>query len=262
MVVATVDGLVVEVVERVVHPAHVPFEAEPQAAQVGGPRDAREGGRFLGDGHDTRKEPVGALVDLAQECDRLQVLVATELVGRPLTLLPRVIEVEHRGDRVDSQPVDVVPIQPEESVGHEEVADLGSAIVEDQGSPVRVQSALGVGMLVERGPVEAAQREVIGREVRGDPVEDHPDPRVVQDIDHCREVGGGPEARGGRVVARHLVAPRAVERVLGERQELDVREPQLPAMGRQLLSRLAVPKPAAVGMAAPRSEVHLVDGHR
>ena len=48
VVVQPVHGLVVEVVERVVHPAHVPLEAEAEPAGVGRPRHARPGGRLLG----------------------------------------------------------------------------------------------------------------------------------------------------------------------------------------------------------------------
>ena len=50
VVVLAVHRVVLEVLERVVHPAHVPLEPEAQAAEVGGPRNHRPGGRFLGDG--------------------------------------------------------------------------------------------------------------------------------------------------------------------------------------------------------------------
>ena len=59
VVVAAVHGIVREVVERVVHPAHVPLEAEAEPAEVGGPRDARPRGRLLGGGDDARLAPRG-----------------------------------------------------------------------------------------------------------------------------------------------------------------------------------------------------------
>ena len=49
-----VDRLVLHVLQRVVHPAHVPLQAEAEAAQVGRPGHARPRGRLLGDGHDAR----------------------------------------------------------------------------------------------------------------------------------------------------------------------------------------------------------------
>ena len=244
------------------HPAHVPFEAEAQPAQVGRPRDPGEGGRLLGDGDGAGKEPVGALVHLSQEGDSLHVLVPAELVRRPLALLAGIVEIQHRGDGVDPQPVDVVAVEPEQGIGHQEVAHLGPAVVEDQGPPVGVPSTLRIGVLIEGGPVEATQREIVCREMRGDPVEDYPDPRPVQQVDHRREVGRRPESRGRGVIAGHLIAPGAVERMLGQRQELDVGESKAPAVRNQQLPGLSVAEPGAVRIPAPRSQVHLVDGHR
>ena len=50
--VLAIDGVFGEVAQRVVHPAHVPLEAEAQASQVGGSRHARPARRFLGRGED------------------------------------------------------------------------------------------------------------------------------------------------------------------------------------------------------------------
>jgi hypothetical protein len=44
----------------------------------------------------------------------------------------------------------------------------------------------------------------------------------VQPVDEVAQVVGAAEAARRRVVARDLIAPRAAERVLGQRQELDV----------------------------------------
>ena len=65
---------------------------------------------------------VDDLVEPLEEGDRLQVLAAAVAVGHPLARLARVVEVEHRGDRVHAQAVDVVLVEPEERVGDEEVA--------------------------------------------------------------------------------------------------------------------------------------------
>ena len=43
-------GSVLQVLQRVVHPAHVPLEAEAEAAEIRRPRHHRPGRGFLGDG--------------------------------------------------------------------------------------------------------------------------------------------------------------------------------------------------------------------
>jgi hypothetical protein len=121
--------------------------------------------------------------------------------------LARVVEVEHRGDGVDAQPVHVELLDPVQRVGDEEVAHLVAAVVEDQRAPVLVLAAAGIGVLVQGLAVEAGERERVAREVPGHPVHDHADARAVQAVDQIAQVVGGAEPARGGVVAGHLVAP-------------------------------------------------------
>ena len=122
-------------------------------------------------------------VQLLEERDRFEVLAPAEAVRQPLARLARVVEVEHRGDRVDAQPVDVELLEPVERVREQEVPHLVAAEVEDERAPVRVLAAARVGVLVERGPVEARERPVVAREVRRHPVEEDADPAPVERVD-------------------------------------------------------------------------------
>ena len=198
---APVHGLAPEVVQRVVHPAHVPLEAEAEPAQVGRPGDARPGGGLLGGADRPRLAVVDELVEAPEEVDRVEVLVAAEAVRHPLAFLARVVEVEHRGDGVDAEPVRVVLLEPEECVREQEVAHLVAAEVEDQRAPVGVRAAARVVVLVEGSAVEARQRPLVTRKVRRDPVEDHADAVAVQALDERLQVVGLAEARARREVA-------------------------------------------------------------
>ena len=227
MVVAAVDRVVREVLERVVHPAHVPLVGEAEAAEVHRPRHAGERGRLLGDGEHAGAPAVHDRVHLLQEGDRLEVLPAAELVRHPLAFLPRVVEVEHRRDRVDPQAVDVELLDPVQGVGEQEVAHLVAAEVEHERAPVGVLALAGVGVLVQRGAVEAGERPLVLREVRRHPVDDDADAALVQRVDEHPEVVRRAEPGRRRVVRRHLVAPRPAERMLGHRHQLDVGEAEV-----------------------------------
>ena len=120
-----------------------------------------------------------------------------------------------------------------------------------------MRAAARVVVLVQRGAVEARERPLVGREVRGHPVEDHADAVRVQVVDEVAEVVGRAHRRDGGVEAGHLVAPRARERVLHHRQQLDVREAEVADVRRELVGELA---PAEA--LAPRRRVHLVDRDR
>ena len=179
-------------------------------------------------------------VQLLEELDRLEVLAAAELVRHPLAGLARVIEIEHRRHRVDAQAVDVKLLEPEQRVAQQERAHFVAAVVEDQRAPVLVLALPRIGVLVERGAVEARQAVLILRKVARHPVEDHADAGLVKGIDEELEVVGRAEAAGRREEADHLVAPRAGERMLHHRQQLDVREAHVLHVGHEPVGHLAI----------------------
>ena len=114
----------------------------------------RPGGRLLGDRLGVRVLAIDALVEAAQEVDRLEVLATAVLVGDPLAVLARVVEVEHRRDGVDAQPVGVEHLQPEQGVGAQEVLHLVAPVVEDVALPVGLVPLARVVVLVEVRAVE------------------------------------------------------------------------------------------------------------
>ncbi len=137
VVVGAVDGIPLEVTQRVVHPPHVPLEAETEPAARGRPRHTRPRRGLLGDRHDAGHPLVDGGVELLEELHRFQVLVAAVLVGLPLARVAGVVEVEHRGDAVDAQPVGVELLEPVERVGEQEVADLAPGRSRRCASPTR-----------------------------------------------------------------------------------------------------------------------------
>ena len=112
---------------------------------------------FLGDGDRAGEAAVDEFVGPAQEGDRLAVFVAAVGVGQPFAFAPRIVEVEHRGDGVDPQAVDMEPVDPVERVAIEEVRHLVPAEIVDRGVPVRMEALARIGVLVERSAVETRQ---------------------------------------------------------------------------------------------------------
>ena len=216
--VAAVDGISREVAQGVVHPAHVPLEREPEPSLRDRFGDAGPRGRFLRNREAARLLLAYHRVERGQEVERFEVLAAAVAVGDPFAGLATVVEIEHGGHRIDTQAVDVKLLEPVERVAEQKIADLVAPVVEDQRAPVLMLALARVGVLVERGAVEPAQREVVLGEMRRHPVEDHTDASVMQGIDEVTEIVWGAEARRRRVVARNLIAPRAVERMLHHRQ--------------------------------------------
>ena len=209
-------------------------------------------------------QAIDLLVQPAQERDGLEVLASAVDVGDPLALLAGVVEVEHGGHRIDAQAVGVVDVEPVLGAAQQEASHLVAAVVEDEAVPVRVQALPRVAVLVEVRSVEVAEAVVIGREVRRHPVEDHADAVLVQHVDEVHEVLGRAVAARGREVARRLVAPGAVEGMLHDRQQLDVREALGAGVLRQQRRQLAEAQHLLRMLrgAPPGAEVHLVDRDR
>ena len=173
-----------------------------------------------------------------------------------------VVEIEHGGHRVHAQPVHAELLQPPERGGEQETPHLGPAEVEHPRAPAVVFPLERIGVLIETRPVEVHQPVRVLAEVRGHPVEDHGQPRRVQAVDEILQVVGRSVARCRREVARTLVAPRVVERVLRHRQQLHAGVAHVAHIARQLLGQLPVRQEPPVLPAPPRAEVYLVDVHR
>ena len=258
-----VDRVLLDEGEHVVHPPHVPFQGEPEPAEVRRPRHGRPGGRLLRDRDRAGVPLVDQFVHPLEKGDRLEVLVPPVDVRDPLARLPGVVEVEHRRHGVHPQAVDVVLVQPEEGVRQEEVRHLPASVVEDERSPVPLLPPPRVGVLVEVGPVEPRQPVGVAGKVGRHPVEDHADPLAVAPVDELHELGRAAVARRRREVPEHLVPPRTVERMLRHREELDVGVSHLLDVGNEVVGQLPVRqvRPPLALLPLPGAEVDLVHGH-
>src|SRR5262245_3767290 len=154
------------------------------------------------------------LVHAPEEGDGTEILAPAELVRHPLARLPRVVQIEGRGDGVDPKPVGVIAVEPEERAVEQEVRDLAATIVEYERAPVGMLALARVGVLIEVRAVEVGKSVRITREVRWHPVENDPHAAPVEIVHEGHEIPRATEATRGREIADGLIAPRAVKRML------------------------------------------------
>ena len=118
-------------------------------------------------------------------------------------------------------------------------------------------------MLVQLRAVKLCQRKIIRREMARHPVEDHVQPGGVRGINEIAEVVAGAEAAGRRIQPGGLIAPAAVERVLVDRQQLQVGKAHPFGVWHQLVGKLPVAEPEVViGVATPGAEMDFINGDR
>src|SRR6185436_13026153 len=109
---------------------------------------------------------------------------------QPLTGFAAVVEIQHGCDGVDAQSVDVKLVDPVERVRDEEIANFVAAIVEDQRAPVGMLTETRIFMLEQRSAVETTQSVVVLRKMRRYPIEQNPNPVLMEEIDEVAKVVG------------------------------------------------------------------------
>ena len=232
-----VYGVLADILERVVHPAHVPLELKPQPTVIDARRHAGEDGRILGNKvraclcrHDG--------VEPAQELRALKILRPAELIRPPLPASEA--RIQHRGDSVHAQRIDVELLHPVERAGYEKAPDLALAVVKRHRPPFGVFREQWVGGFIQRRPIKMLQPEAVLREMRRDPVEYDTDAVGVHRVHKIAEVVRRAVARGGAEIPRNLIAPRPVERVFAYADKLHMRVAHVVEVFRQLVGEAAV----------------------
>ena len=275
LVVARSPGEVrLAVVERIVHPAHVPLEVEAEASDLRRIGDKRPGRGLLCNHHDIRMVALDRGVRPPDELGCIEVLFRALGVEALLGgVVDTEVHIEHGAHAVHAQAICMVLVKPVEGIGDEEGPDLAFAEVELVGAPVRM-----LLLLVELVAHEVAEAMGILAEAARHPVEDDTDARLVAGVDEVHELLGRSIAGGRRIVARDLVAPGAIERMLHDRKKLDMGVAHLLHVVYELHGELVVGKVAAacalscrrlravavesVIVALPGSQMHLEDVER
>ena len=220
------------------------------------------GCRFFRDRHAAGEQAVGLLVRALQEADRIAVFIAAVGIGQPLAGLSRIIEIEHGGHRIHAQAVDVEAVEPIERAGAEEIGNFPAAEIVNGRVPVRVEAAARIGMLVKRGAVEIAEAMLVGRKMRGHPIEDHAEASLMGAVYEALEPGRVAVTPRRREQADGLVAPGRIERMLRDGHQLDMSEAHPGRIRHKLIGEVVVAQELVVVLAPPGAQMHLVDAHR
>ena len=138
--------------------------------------------------------------------------------------------------------------------------DFRAPVIEINRTPAAVFGTLRVVGFVEIYAVEFAQAVRVFAEVAGHPIHYHAYSVLVSGLDEVAEIVRFAVAARHCVIARRLIAPRIIQRVFGQRHELDVRVVHFHDVFNQLVGQLAVSQITSV-LALPRARVHFVNQH-
>ncbi len=118
-----------------------------------------------------------------------------------------------------------------------------------------------IGVLVKMRAVELGEAVRVIWEMRGSPVQENSDSRLVKPVHEVHKILRRAVTAGRREITDRLIAPGAVERVLHHRHQLDVRVAHFFYVGNQPVGKLGIREPARSFLhhPAPGTQVDLVN---
>ena len=183
MLILAVDGVFLEIFKRIVHPTHVPFKIETKTSFGSGFGHSRKRGRLLSNHQCAWVVFMNYVVRLTEKIDSFKVFASAVLIRHPFPVFAGVIEVEHRGDRIHTEAIDVIAFAPGKCTSDKETSDFVTSVVKDQSAPVLVETLTWISVLVERRTVKFSKCKTIGRKVSRHPVHNHAYSVLVKRID-------------------------------------------------------------------------------
>jgi hypothetical protein len=91
----TVDRIFADVIQRVMHPAHIPLIPKAETAELDRPRYLRPCGGFLRRCGGMRETGEHFGIEAPQEVDRFEVLPSAVNIGDPAASGPAIVEIQH-----------------------------------------------------------------------------------------------------------------------------------------------------------------------
>ena len=93
-------------------------------------------------------------------------------------------------------------------------------------------------------------------------VKNHTDAALMTGINELAELIGIAIARRNRIVARRLIAPRAIVRILGHRHQLNMRKAHGTDIRQKLILQPRIGIGMVLGIMAPAARMYLINRHR
>ena len=157
MIIPSKVRIQLHVIQKIMHPAHVPLIAEIQSVILHWSGHLRPCGRFLRNHDSSRISSENQGINMFKELDCLQVLIVAVLVRNPLTGLLSVIEIQHGRHRVYTQTVHMVMLHPQQGAADQEILDLVLTVIKNLSAPVRMLPFSRVCILIETASVKLCQ---------------------------------------------------------------------------------------------------------
>ena len=101
------------VIQKIMHPSHVPFISEIQSAVLGFSGYHRPCGGFLCDHNCSRISAADQCIQMAEKFNRFQVFIFTVLIWNPLSGFFTIIQIQHGSNRIHTKTINMILLYPQ-----------------------------------------------------------------------------------------------------------------------------------------------------
>ena len=204
--------------------------------------ETRHTAHLFGDGDRIGVDAMDQLIGQREVRHSIGILMTIEVVGvRGEALAEAVVVVQHRGDAVEAEAVELEDLQPILTVGEEEVHDVVASVVEAQRVPSGMIAARPFVEEERAGAVIACQPfDLIAYGMTVHEVHDDLETSCVSSIDERLQFVGRTEAATGCEEAGDMVAKGAIVRMLLDGHDLNGIIPEVNDTGKDLLLELTI----------------------
>ena len=143
-----------DILQIIVHKAHIPLQIKAQAALIQSAGNHGEGRALLRNGKHTRVALFHNGIQVLYHFHGLQIFLSAIHICHPFSVIFSIIQIKHAGHGIHPDSVRMIFFHPEQRVGDQIVGHLRPSVVVDQRSPVGMISLSGILMLIQAGSVK------------------------------------------------------------------------------------------------------------
>ena len=143
--------------------------------------------------------------------------------------------------------------KPKSSTRDQKTHNRGLAIIKNTGPPLLVLALSGIRVFITGCSIKTIKSKLIFRKMSGYPIKDNADSVLVHNINKFFKIIRGAITRCGREIARYLITPRTLKRMLGYGHQLDMGISHLLNVSRKLTRGGIIIERVAVLMPFPRA---------
>ena len=215
-------GIQLHILCKIMHPSHVPFQAEAQTVILHTSRHLGPGRGFFSDHQRSRVPSQHNRIEMFEKSDSFQIFISAVFIRYPFPVAFSVIQIKHRSNCVNPQTVNMKIFYPEQCVCDQEILHLIFSIIKNLCPPVGMFPFPGIRIFISRRTVKVRKAMGISWKMSRNPVKNNPNLIFMKIIHHPGKILRCSVPGCRSKISCHLISPGTVKGMLGNAHNLNM----------------------------------------